>query len=227
MPPVVPPSFRSPAPILTLAGFAALLAWDASGLDRSLASWAGTAHGFALRENFLLSVVLHDWGRRLSWLAALLLCLMVAWPAGPLRKLDTATRLRLAAATLLAALAVSLLKGLSPASCPWDLRDYGGLARYASHWSLQPDGGAGHCFPAGHASSGFAFVSGYFAFHQVDRAVARAWLAAALAAGLLFGVSQQLRGAHFMSHTLWTAWICWVVAWRVQGLRPRAAEVLA
>ncbi len=227
MPAVVPQFIRSPLPAVTLGGFAALLAWDASGWDRALAAWAGGAHGFALRENFLLSVILHDWGRRLSWLAALLLCLMVWWPVGPLRKLDAAARLRLAAGTLLAALAVSLLKGLSPASCPWDLHDYGGLARYASHWTLRPDGGSGHCFPAGHASSGFAFLSGYFAFREVDAPVARAWLAAALGVGLLFGLGQQLRGAHFMSHTLWTAWICWVVAWLVQSVRPRALEVLA
>jgi membrane-associated PAP2 superfamily phosphatase len=28
-------------------------------------------------------------------------------------------------------------------------------------------------------------------------------------------VAQQWRGAHFTSHTLWTAWVCWVVAWLV------------
>ncbi len=33
-----------------------------------------------------------------------------------------------------------------------------------------------------------------------------------LLAGLLLGAAQQLRGAHFMSHTLWTGWICWSVA---------------
>ena len=44
-------------------------------------------------------------------------------------------------------------------------------------------------------------------------AVSRAWLRAALATGLLFGLAQQLRGAHFMSHTLWSAWVCWMMAW--------------
>jgi len=23
------------------------------------------------------------------------------------------------------------------------------------------------------------------------------------------GLAQQVRGAHYMSHTLWTAWLCW------------------
>jgi membrane-associated PAP2 superfamily phosphatase len=43
-------------------------------------------------------------------------------------------------------------------------------------------------------------------------------LLAALGTGGLLGISQQLRGAHFMSHTLWTAWICWTTAWVLDGL---------
>jgi membrane-associated PAP2 superfamily phosphatase len=31
--------------------------------------------------------------------------------------------------------------------------------------------------------------------------------------GLSLGIAQQLRGAHFMSHTLWTAWFCLAVGW--------------
>ena len=31
-------------------------------------------------------------------------------------------------------------------------------------------------------------------------------------AGLLLGLAQQVRGAHYMSHTLWTAWFCWATA---------------
>jgi hypothetical protein len=27
--------------------------------------------------------------------------------------------------------------------------------------------------------------------------------------GVVFGATQQLRGAHFLSHDLWTAAICW------------------
>jgi membrane-associated PAP2 superfamily phosphatase len=31
-------------------------------------------------------------------------------------------------------------------------------------------------------------------------------------AGLLLGLAQQVRGAHYMSHTFWTAWFCWATA---------------
>ena len=39
--------------------------------------------------------------------------------------------------------------------------------------------------------------------------VSNRWLVLALVLGLILGIAQQLRGAHYMSHTLWTAWICW------------------
>lgn len=37
-------------------------------------------------------------------------------------------------------------------------------------------------------------------------------LAASLMIGAIFGWTQQVRGAHFLSHDLWTLLICWVVA---------------
>jgi membrane-associated PAP2 superfamily phosphatase len=123
--------------------------------------------------------------------------------------------MQLAVGTLAAAASVSLLKGFSATSCPWDLQHYGGVASYVPHWTRGADGGAGHCFPAGHAASGFAFVSGGFAFREHEPRIARLWLLAALAAGLLLGLAQQWRGAHFMSHTLWTAWTCLAVAWAI------------
>jgi membrane-associated PAP2 superfamily phosphatase len=41
-------------------------------------------------------------------------------------------------------------------------------------------------------------------------------------AGLAFGLAQQWRGAHFMSHTLWSAAVCWGVALAVKSAWPRA-----
>jgi membrane-associated PAP2 superfamily phosphatase len=42
--------------------------------------------------------------------------------------------------------------------------------------------------------------------------IARRWLWSAVIAGLVLGLAQQVRGAHYMSHTLWTAWLCWTAA---------------
>jgi membrane-associated PAP2 superfamily phosphatase len=41
-----------------------------------------------------------------------------------------------------------------------------------------------------------------------------------LAAGLIFGLAQQLRGAHFLSHDLWALAISWLVALALHRMMP-------
>ena len=55
-------------------------------------------------------------------------------------------------------------------------------------------------------------VGGWFWLRDRAPRAATVWLCAALLAGTALGLAQQIRGAHFMSHTLWTAWLCWTVA---------------
>ena len=75
---------------------------------------------------------------------------------------------------LLCVLVVPALKRLSSTSCPWDLALFGGVARHLSHWRWGvADGGAGHCFPSGHAVAAFAFISGWFALRSHDPRAAR------------------------------------------------------
>ena len=86
------------------------------------------------------------------------------------------------------------------------------MARYVSHWQLGvPDGGAGHCFPSGHAVTAFAFLGLYFLWRGHNLPRARAWLATVAVVGRLFGAAQLARGAHYPSHTLWSAWLCWAL----------------
>ena len=215
--PAGPASSASRLAAWTALALALLLLWDAGSGDMLVATLAGDGQGFPLRENWALSRIGHDGMRRLSWAFALGLCAAVWWPWGIFRRLSRSRRLQLALSTLLLPLAVTLLKWFDPTSCPWDLQAFGGVATHVSHWSLRSDGGPGRCFPAGHAASGFAFVPGYFAFRHTDPRLARRWLATALGVGLLLGLAQQWRGAHFMSHTLWTGWLCWVLAWALDA----------
>jgi membrane-associated PAP2 superfamily phosphatase len=210
------PSGHSNVVLWTLGSFGFLLAWDASGLDLVLARLMAGSHGFALREHWALAGALHQGGRQIAWLLGLWLLAGVWWPTGVLRQLSRAARVRWLASTLLSLLLISGLKYSSQTSCPWDLAEFGGGGSYLSHWAWgRADGGSGHCFPAGHASAAFAFVGGFFVLRQVSRRRAAQCLAAALGAGAVLGLAQQLRGAHFMSHTLWTAWFCWAIAWTV------------
>jgi len=209
------PSFS--VPLLLATTFVAIMLWDASGFDMTMALPLGGPHGFPLRNAWLLTTVLHAGGLAASWAVAGWLCIGVRWPSGPLRRLDVGQRVQLVLTPMLVVSAVSLFKMFSATSCPWHLGAFGGSAEWVSHWALSSggDGGPGHCFPAGHAAAGFAFIGGYFVFRARDPSLARAWLAASLLAGFVLGGAQQLRGAHFMSHTLWTAWICACGAWLV------------
>lgn len=210
---------RSGLLVRTLISLALLLVWDAAGLDLALASWAGTPTGFPWREHWFLVKVMHEGMRSLSWALVIGLFVSIRWPVWILRRLTAGERAQLAVTTLASVLVVSLIKFTSSTSCPWDLQTFGGAAQHVSHWAWGVrDGGGGHCFPAGHASAGFAYVCGYFVFRRRSPGIARVWLACALVAGLALGLSQQLRGAHFMSHTLWTAWVCWATAFAIDAL---------
>ena len=216
---------------LGLAGLAVLIAWEFSGLDLSLIRHWGTPQGFPWSENFWARTVMHDGGRWLGW------GLFIGVLFGAVRgAFDLpAARWRAIALTMLACvLTVSWLKSRSLTSCPWSLAEFGGVAHYVPHWAFGvPDGGSGHCFPSGHASTGFAFFAVYFGMRQRHPRGARVALALTVGFGVLFGGTQMLRGAHYASHTLWTAWVCWMLSaaafhlsWGRRDLRPEAEPLL-
>ncbi len=210
-------------------GLLALLAWDASGIDLPAARWFGGPQGFGWREQWFFSQVLHNGGRWLALLVLALLAVNVRWPLSqtalgrwfqhigsespsPSPGLPRATRLWWFLSTLVCALLVPQIKQFSSTSCPWDLAEFGGAAQYLSHWRWGvSDGGPGRCFPSGHATSAFALFSGWFALRSTQPRWARVWLATVLVAGVVFGTAQWVRGAHYPSHTLWTAWLCWTL----------------
>ncbi len=230
--PAAPPLSPTRFVAWTAAALAPVLAWDASALDLPLARWFGTAQGFALTHEWWLQEVLHTGARQAAWALVLLLAAMIWRPLGPLRALPRAHRAGLVAGILLAALVVQVLKRSSLTSCPWDLQAFGGGARYVSHWRWGvADGGGGHCFPAGHASTAFAFLAGFFWLRPWAPRVARAWLFVTLLAGMVFGAVQMARGAHFLSHVLWAGWFCWLTGglswWAVQAWRAARAPAVA
>jgi membrane-associated PAP2 superfamily phosphatase len=202
-------SWRADLPITAFTLFL-LLAWDFSGLDMPITRLVAGPDGFAWREPWLTRVLLHEGGRMLAWLLFALLAVNVWRPLvkGPSKP----ERLRWLLVTLLCVLAVPAMKRFSATSCPWDLAEFGGVALHVSHWRFGVgDGGPGHCFPSGHAVSAFGFFAGWFALRPHRPRLARYWLAGVITLGLLFGTTQFVRGAHYVSHSLWTAWLCWVL----------------
>lgn len=112
--------------------------------------------------------------------------------------------------------------------CPSEIRRYGGDMAYAKlcepHPADDPPGRRGGCFPAGHASGGFALM-GLLAVRA-----ARRWrngmLALGLGLGWWMGFYQMLKGAHYLSHTLTTMLVAWLVVllWRRMLRIPSALD---
>lgn len=214
--------------IVTAAGLLGLVALEGTSIDLALARMAydpllGT---FPLREHLLTTRIAHD-GVKVAAAVVFGWILASIWrPIGLLSRLDRPRRVYLFVAVASCLVVVAALKRGSALHCPWGLLEFGGSHPYLRLFGPVPPGWQrGSCFPAGHALSAFAYIGGYFAWRDVDRRIARAWLIAVLVAGAAAGVSQQLRGAHFLSHTLWTAWLTWTLsaclAWLARPLLPR------
>lgn len=203
-----PPLFLPLAAALVLQAFI-----SSFQLDLALANLLYQLEGgqWLLRDNWFFSTLLHSGGRRVS--IGLLLIVIAAFAASffadGLRQRRRVIGF-LMMAPLSATLLISWLKHVTGVDCPWDISVYGGDQPYRPLLStLLMGGGDGACFPAGHASAGYAWVAVYFAAQAVYPAWQRRLLVAALALGALFGVCQQLRGAHFLSHDLWSLTLCW------------------
>lgn len=202
------------SPVLVLATGAVLLAAFAG--DQWLADrlYAGQGHGWPLRPAFVTERLIHIGGRDLSTVAWL--GVLVAWLVARAKPGLSAWRTPFAvllASTLLATAVVAWIKSWSNMDCPWDLTRYGGAREFVGLLSLRPVGmPRAACFPAGHASAGYSWMALYFFFLSTRPRWRWLGLSVGLLLGLLFGGAQQLRGAHFLSHDLWTAAICWSCA---------------
>lgn len=102
--------------------------------------------------------------------------------------------------------------------CPSEIRRYGGDVPYVKLCEPYPEDDRparrGHCFPAGHASGGFALLG--LMWLRRTRVWRLGGLALGLGVGWWMGGYQMLKGAHYLSHTVVTMLLAWIVllAWR-------------
>ena len=217
---------------LPLTAFAALsVMLMGLGADQWLADriYVAGGHAWTLQSNPLVEGIIHEGGRQASkwaWIAVAV-CLLLALASRTFASWRMPLTYLLLS-TLLATLLVAVLKRGTHMDCPWDLLRYGGEKVYYGLFSRRLAGmGSADCFPAGHASAGYAWVALYF-FFLATRPRWRWWgLGAAMVLGMVFGIAQQLRGAHFLSHDLWTLMLCWLVALSLHRvmLVPRMRDV--
>lgn len=175
--------------------------------DPSTGRWIGA-------DSWWVNEVVHTGGR---WFmifigAAALLLWMVAHCNRRLGRLRRPTAYFLVAAILSVGI-IGLLKQLTNVDCPWDLQEFGGRYPFVELFGDRPDDlRPGHCFPAAHASAGYTLLCLYFVSREHHRWLAYLGLGAGIATGLLYGIAQQSRGAHFASHDLWSAFLVWMIS---------------
>ncbi|MBN5048948.1 phosphatase PAP2 family protein [Stenotrophomonas sp. 2MCAF14_2] len=184
--------------------------------DQVVAAWiyGWEGHQWALKDSWLTEQLVHKGGRNLSigaGLAALLATIASEWV--PRLAAWRRPMFRLFVSVALSTIIVSLVKKVSGMDCPWDLTTFGGPNEPFGFFDARPAGyRASGCFPAGHASAGYSWLALYFLALEAKPRLRFVGLGVGVGLGMIFGISQQLRGAHFLSHDLWTAAICWFVA---------------
>lgn len=203
------------APLCLFAVLAILLSNTWTDVSIARAFFFDTTQGEWIgASNWWVNVFLHSGGR---WaIRALVLTSLFLWIAAD-RKASLSEMRRPAAyftvSVVLSVGIVGLLKTLTNIDCPWDLTLFGGKYPFVHLFADRPEAlRHGHCFPAAHASSGYALMALYFVFRERSIVVAKWGLLIGVGTGLMFGLAQQSRGAHFMSHDLWSAIISWLVA---------------
>ncbi|HCS65551.1 MAG TPA: PAP2 family protein [Cellvibrio sp.] len=181
-------------------------------VDRSLADYFYSLQGnsWAWKDSWIAEEFFHKGGRTISIFLALMLFAFLALShfhssLSPHKKSLVYFFMATAGGSFL----VSVLKSALAVSCPWEFERYGGDLFYSGVIEqLFLRNGEG-CFPAGHASAGYAWVSAYFFGLYYQSKWRWLGLAIPLIAGMVLGLVQQIRGAHFISHDVWSVAVCW------------------
>lgn len=179
-------------------------------LADAIYAWGG--HQWRLRHTWLLEILIHEHGKTL--VRSLPVLLLVTYGASyfhrPLQRYQRGL-LYLIVIPLCAVSLIGILKRLSGTACPAQLLTYGGTRMLTESW-LFPHLGQRGCTPAGHSSGAYAWLATYFFMRIYFPGRKYYGLVLPLLLGLIYGIAQQLRGDHFLSHDLWTLLICWNIS---------------
>ena len=108
---------------------------------------------------------------------------------------------------------IAFLKGSTHIYCPWSLKVFGGDKPYIHLLdTVDSSLSVGHCFPGGHSGGGFAFICLYYFFIVVKPKYRFYGLGLGFFIGTVFALTQEMRGAHFLSHDIFSLFICWFLS---------------
>jgi len=214
---------------LAIAGFAVVSEY--SGLDLFLARlfFDDATQSWPLKSSFITAGVLHKGAQQMVVYFTVVLPLFMVLSLF-IKRLRPHVKGAgyLFLCILFATGIVALIKASTHIYTPWDLTLFGGDRPYIRLFDTVPsDLPVGHAFPGGHSSGGFAFVCLFFLLSVYRPRYRYHGLVFGLALGAVFAITQELRGAHFLSHDLFSLVICWYVAWGLYAIMFRRERRLA
>lgn len=169
-------------------------------------------HQWIYKESLLAETILHVGGQYFTYISAagMVICLLASVRSNSAFHHYRCELVYLLVASISGPIIIALLKSSTHIYCPWSLTLFGGDKPYVRLFDYVTDNlKIGHCFPAAHAGSGFTFISLYFFLMLVKPEYKSYGLYFGLALGIVYGASQQVRGAHFFSHDVFSLAVCW------------------
>jgi len=163
-------------------------------------------------NNSFLKFIFYDGIKRLLIvIGVLLLILTVVWWKRPFFKMYRRGMLIVLLSSLLVPFIVGSLKAFTNIPCPKNLEIFDGTYPHTCVWEKYPSDFCQKekmkCWPAGHASGGFALLSLVFLFRSRKNKILSA--SAAMVVGWSMGSYKMLIGDHFLSHTAITMVLAW------------------
>lgn len=188
-------------------------------------------HVWPYNSLYLTEEILHIGAKKaLLWLAFLNLLLALASNFVAVLKPYRKHLFYILIAALAGPVIVAYLKGHNHICTPWELIVFGGKLPYIRVFDMVPAGTPiGQGFPGGHSSGGFAYMSLYFALLAMRSKYRYYGLLIPLLVGVVLSITQEVRGAHFPSHDMFSFVVCWLSAMLMYlvfyGVRSTEAEV--
>lgn len=169
---------------------------------------------FPWKDAWFANDLMHNYLKKMIKVCGLILyVVLIINLIRPLRFLSAWIRYRLwfvAVSSLLIPFIVGTLKRITDFNCPWDIDRYNGTFPFIKLLDHIPDVitmSSGNCFPAGHATTGLWLASLCIFWLPNKPRQALGVFILGLLFGLVLGWVQQMRGAHFLFHTLWSMWL--------------------
>lgn len=193
-----------------------LILFPPQTLDIAISGLFFDGQGWPLKNDFFFNVVLYKSSKIIPIGAALAsVCVLVKNLIANRRGLQPDSYwiyrpLYILIAMLACVLVVWWLKASTGVYCPWSVSYFSGdhaLREPTWSWVFQD----GRCWPSGHSGTGFCLLALFFALRDKYPQLARKTLVIVLILGAICSLTRIVQGAHFLSHTLATALIDWII----------------